>query len=84
MGTTFVRLTAVPLIVSGARKCLDVHVPDQHNNGARVQVWDCNNALQQTWKIEGDTIRSGAGKYLDAHAPDQYSNGALRQTSITP
>jgi hypothetical protein len=46
-------------IHSGAGKCLDVHAPDQYNNGARVQVWDCNNTLQQTWRFENGTIRSG-------------------------
>lgn len=66
-------------IRSGAGKCLDVHAPDQRNNGGRVQVWDCNNTLQQTWRFENGTIRSGAGKCLDVHAPDQHSNGARVQ-----
>lgn len=78
-GRTASRLELVPLILSGAKKCLDVHAPDQHTNGARVQVWDCNSSLQQTWRIEGNAIKSGAGKCLDVHAPDQYANGARVQ-----
>lgn len=69
----------VPIIISGARKCLDVHAPEQHNNGAKVQVWTCNNAIQQTWRLEGTRIRSGAGKCLDVHAPEQHNNGAKVQ-----
>jgi hypothetical protein len=68
-----------PIIVSGARKCLDVHAPDQHTNGGRVQVWGCNSTLQQTWNFDGRAIRSGAGKCLDVHAPDQHNNGAKVQ-----
>lgn len=78
-GRTSSRLVVVPLIRSGAGKCLDVHAPDQYSNGGRVQVWDCNNSLQQTWKLEGNAIKSGAGKCLDVHAPDQYNNGAQVQ-----
>ena len=50
--TTFTSqaLTTAGAIRSGAGKCLDVHAPDQYKNGARVQVWDCNNTLQQTWR----------------------------------
>ncbi len=65
--------------VSGAGKCLDVHAPDQFNNGAKVQVWDCNGSQQQTWARDGKTIRSGAGKCLDVHAPDQNNNGGRIQ-----
>lgn len=79
IGTNVSRLEVAPLIISGARKCLDVHAPDQHRNGARVQVWDCNNSPQQTWKIDGSGIKSGAGKCLDVHAPDQHNNGARVQ-----
>jgi Ricin-type beta-trefoil lectin domain len=32
-------------------KCLDVHAPDQFKNGARVQIWGCNNSMQQQWQI---------------------------------
>ena len=65
--------------VSGAGKCLDVHAPDQFNNGAKVQVWDCNGSQQQTWARDGKTIRSAAGKCLDVHAPDQDKNGGRVQ-----
>ena len=66
-------------IRSAAGKCLDVHAPDQNKNGTRVQVWDCNNAPQQTWRFENNTIRSAAGKCLDVHAPDQHKNGTRVQ-----
>lgn len=66
-------------IRGGAGKCLDVHAPDQRNNGGRVQVWDCNNTPQQTWSVVNGTIRSAAGKCLDVHAPDQRSNGGRVQ-----
>ncbi|WP_363351974.1 RICIN domain-containing protein [Methylocystis echinoides] len=79
VGTTSSPLGVAPIIVSGARKCLDVHAPDQHVNGAKVQVWDCNYALQQTWRFDGQAIKSGAGKCLDVHAPDQFMNGAKVQ-----
>ncbi|WP_386824673.1 RICIN domain-containing protein [Lysobacter brunescens] len=66
-------------IRSGAGKCLDVHAPDQHNNGGHVQVWDCNGSQQQVWRFQDGAILSGAGKCLDVHAPDQNSNGARVQ-----
>lgn len=66
-------------IVSGAGKCLDVHEPDQYNNGGRVQVWQCNGTKQQAWFIERGALRSGAGKCLDVYAPDQQRNGARVQ-----
>jgi hypothetical protein len=66
-------------IKSGAGKCLDVHAPDQNNNGATVQVWDCNSTIQQTWQFDGNAIKSGAGKCLDVHAPDQFNNGGRVQ-----
>ena len=70
---------ATARIKSGAGKCLDVHAADQHQNGGRVQVWDCNNTLQQSWRLVGRTIKSGAGKCLDVHAADQHRNGAKVQ-----
>jgi hypothetical protein len=66
-------------IKSGGGKCLDVHAPDQLNNGARVQVWDCNGLDQQTWIRRGTSIRTKNGKCLDVHAPDQGVNGGRVQ-----
>jgi len=40
-----------PIKNAGGR-CLDVHAPDQFKNGARVQIWSCNNTMQQDWTIE--------------------------------
>ena len=79
LGSSSEPLTIAPIIVSSAKKCLDVVAPDQHNNGARVQVWDCNNSLQQTWRLEGHAIKSGAGKCLDVDAPEQHNNGGKVQ-----
>jgi hypothetical protein len=59
--------------------CLDVHAPDQHRNGGRVQVWSCNGSDQQLWAIDGGRIVSLAGKCLDAHLPDIRRNGAKIQ-----
>lgn len=68
-------------IVSGAGLCLDVHAPDQHRNGARVQVWTCNGSAQQTWVIDKavGAVMSLAGKCLDVHAPDRFTNGGRVQ-----
>lgn len=66
-------------IRSGAGKCLDVHAPDQNNNGARVQVWDCNGSVQQSWRYKHGAIRSAANLCLDVHAPDQRNNGGRVQ-----
>lgn len=79
VGSSSAGLSLAPVIISGAKKCLDVVAPDQHNNGAKVQVWDCNNSLQQTWRADGHAIRSGAGKCLDVDAPEQHNNGAKVQ-----
>ena len=79
IGSTGQPLTVAAAIGSGAGKCLDVHAPDQHLNGAKVQVWDCNGTVQQRWSFQGGAIVSGAGKCLDVHAPDQHSNGARVQ-----
>jgi hypothetical protein len=78
-GSTGSALTTAPIIISGAKKCLDVNLPDQSTNGGKVQVWDCNNGLQQTWRIDGQAIKSGAGKCLDVNLPDQSTNGGKVQ-----
>ena len=66
-------------LVSGAGLCLDVHAPDQFNDGGRVQVWECNNSQQQIWSFVNGTLQSGAGLCLDVHAPDQFDNGGRVQ-----
>eukprot|EP01083_Nonionella_stella_P198554 728873_1 len=61
--------------------CLDVHDP-QHTsgeNGAKVQMWDCNGADQQQWYIEGNAIKSSNGKCLDVHVPDITNDGGKIQ-----
>lgn len=66
-------------IRSGADKCLDVHAPDQDVNGGKVQVWDCNGTNQQTFILDGDTVKTKGGKCLDVHAPDQLTDGGRVQ-----
>ena len=38
-------------LANAGGKCLDVHAPDQSKNGAKVQIWSCNNSVQQQWRI---------------------------------
>eukprot|EP01083_Nonionella_stella_P198553 728872_1 len=42
-------------------KCVDVHAPDIDVNGAKVQVWDCNGAVQQTFYFEPSSVQ---GRFL--------------------
>jgi hypothetical protein len=51
LGSTASALSLAPVIVSGAGKCLDVPAHAQHVNGTTVQVWDCNNTIQQNWTV---------------------------------
>ena len=81
--------TTGSVIGSGAFKCLDVNAPDQANNGAKVQVWDCNGGIQQTWTFDGGAIKTGpptfglgpmgGPKCLDVPLPDQEKNGTKVQ-----
>lgn len=69
-------------LLSGGGKCLDIHAPDLHNNGAKVQTWECNNSVQQSWVLtENGSVINEAGKCLDVHAPDfnRYINGGKVQ-----
>ncbi|MCB9654073.1 MAG: RICIN domain-containing protein [Deltaproteobacteria bacterium] len=56
-------------------KCVDVHAGCMNANGCNVQVWDCNNAPQQTWTVANGQIRNANGKCLDVHAGCMNSNG---------
>jgi hypothetical protein len=68
-------------------KCLDVHLPDEFKNGARVQVRDCSSRDNQTWRFAqqfGGGRTAGelvtvSGKCLDVHLPDLGKNGAKVQ-----
>ena len=37
------------VIKNRAGKCLSVDAPNHHNNGAKVQIWNCNYSIQQKW-----------------------------------
>jgi hypothetical protein len=63
----------------GSTMCLDA---DANNgaNGARVQLWQCNGSLQQTWRAGsnygGAYFRNSKfGKCLDADLNHIYENG---------
>ncbi|MBK8011121.1 MAG: RICIN domain-containing protein [Deltaproteobacteria bacterium] len=56
-------------------KCVDVHAGCMYSNGCNVQVWDCNYAPQQTWRVSNGQIRNASGKCLDVHAGCMNSNG---------
>lgn len=64
---------------SGGGLCLDVDYPNMQNNGARIQVWQCNGTPQQHWVFVGATIRNANGKCLDVDYPHMHENGARVQ-----
>jgi len=66
---------------TGDDNCLDVDDP-QHTsgqNGAKVQMWDCNFEDQQQWTVDGNTIKSSNGKCLEVDFWKQNDNGGLIQ-----
>jgi len=66
-------------IVNMSGKCLDVQSPCQHENGCKIQVWECNGQLQQQWLFASGTLRSGAGMCLDVQSHCQNENGCKVQ-----
>ena len=69
-------------INNGGGLCLDVHKPDMHESGGKVQVWVCNGEPQQQWKVEGDTLVNGGGLCLDVHKPDMHKSGGKVQVWV--
>ncbi|MEV5551860.1 RICIN domain-containing protein [Streptomyces sp. NPDC052309] len=63
----------------GGRHCLDVAGASKED-AARVQLWDCNGSLGQTWKItpEGTLVNPNSGKCLDV-ADAGTANGTAVQ-----
>ncbi len=61
-------------------KCLDIHVEDLVTNAGRVQIWECNNEIQQRWKFDdqGRLVNEG-GKCLDVHVEDLKKDGGKVQ-----
>ena len=60
-------------------KCLDVHLEDLAINGGRVQIWDCNNEIQQRWKFDKGRLMNEGGKCLDVHVVDLKKDGGKVQ-----
>ncbi|MER7575371.1 RICIN domain-containing protein [Streptomyces sp. NPDC126514] len=58
--------TAFTYSPDGGAHCLDVSGASKEN-AARVQLWDCNGSLGQTWRItaEGTLVNPNSGKCLD-------------------
>ncbi|WP_062149680.1 RICIN domain-containing protein [Beggiatoa leptomitoformis] len=46
-------------------KCLDIG-GNPNEAGTNVQIWDCNDAPNQKWRLEGGKLINEAGKCLDA------------------
>lgn len=61
------------IIGEASGRCLDV-VGGSTNEGAQVQLWDCNGNPQQKWtrKSDGTIVSSHTGYCLDA---DKYNTG---------
>lgn len=71
---------AIPNLVNGWGKCLDVHLPDLYTNGGKVQIWECMGTLNQQWFFnEHQQLVNGGGKCLDVHFPDLKTNGGKVQ-----
>lgn len=62
-------------------KCLDADTNTANRNPTIVQLWDCNNSRQQTWRVvysnsaEIFIINSLTGKCLDANPATVNQNG---------
>lgn len=59
--------------------CLEVVPTEQHSNGGRVRVWECNNTDHQLWSVRDGHIVSLAGKCLDLNAADLRKDGGRVQ-----
>lgn len=56
----------------GNGKCLDVYAPELGQEGAKVQIWDCNGNVNQQWVLRGNQLQNAAGQCLDV-PPDQLA-----------
>ncbi len=64
------------LLINGGGKCLEVPPAQARNNGARVQIWDCNGNEFQRWKNENGRFKNSGGKCLDV-AGDIKKGGTI-------
>ena len=60
-------------------KCLEVNLEDLVKNGGKVQVWECNNQIQQHWKLDGEKLVNEGGKCLDVDLPQLTKDGGKVQ-----
>lgn len=69
-------------LINGGGKCLDIHGPDLHVDGGKVQIWGCadNPPDNQLWRIDsaGRLVNKG-NKCLDVHGPDLNADGGKVQ-----
>ena len=56
--------TGVPVISNWNNKCIDVP-SGTFNDGARLQMWGCNNTNAQKWSFEGGALKSQNNKCMD-------------------
>jgi hypothetical protein len=70
-------LAEYPHLVNGGGKCLDI-AGNVEQGGASVQIWDCNDAPNQRWKMANGRLENIGGKCLDVS--DLQRNGARVQT----
>ncbi|WP_433060633.1 ricin-type beta-trefoil lectin domain protein [Dactylosporangium sp. CS-033363] len=74
-----VRALAGGVAVTGTQsgRCVDVDGAAA-TNGAKVQLWDCNNQINQAWTLTGSKqLKVYGGKCLDA-----YNNGTANGTTV--
>jgi hypothetical protein len=48
---------------------------DVKKGGSLLQLWDCNDAPNQKWSIDGGRLRNGGGKCMDVNG-DVNKNGS--------
>ncbi len=68
---------AVPVISNLNGKCIDV--PDANfADGARLQMWGCNNTNAQKWSFTGGTLRSENSKCMDVAGGSTAGGAAIQ------
>jgi hypothetical protein len=68
---------AVPVISNLNGKCIDV--PDANfADGARLQMWGCNNTNAQKWSFTGGTLRSENNKCMDVAGGSTAGGAAIQ------
>ena len=61
-------------------KCLDVNGPDLGKTGGKVQIWECNQAVNQQWIFDAQgRIHNQGGKCLDVSGDDLNKNAGKVQ-----